>query len=169
MNFKPNYIIIPAILFALVGISLYFGEEQLMLGGPFFLFWITPLLIALWRAIPIILFWNNFPRREAHFYPILGLFVIAILLNSLNPLFASLQLSETTIMIISFLPLIVDILLIAGLWTHGLRTAAYWIVSYLLFELLILLGALFAIPRILRPEPVRRIEMERRRQRSMES
>jgi hypothetical protein len=147
MNFKPNYFVIPGLLLLLGFFNAHLnGIFQEMGWAQFDAFSMAILigimaLVSLFKAIPIILFWNNFPRREAHFYPILGLFMLVELLVLFSSFLVTSQVSPTTLMVLSFAPAIIDFIIVVALWQHGLRVAAYWLFSLLLFGLAIKFSA----------------------------
>jgi hypothetical protein len=149
MRFKLNYFVIPGLLFLVALANAYINKIfpcsvvfALIENNCFIPLIIGEMaLFSLWKSVPIIIFWNRFSHREAHFYPILGLFVLAEFLVVLFSFLTYVPLSDTALIALSFAPNLVSIIIVIGLWVHGLHTAAYWLISFLVFSVAIKITA----------------------------
>lgn len=157
MKFKPSYIVIPFIVLVVHWIEQYLISGKLPLETlreftaffqktevlPFPLstmifFWMLGVFVAVFfiffKAAPLLLFWNRFPRRERHFHVILGLFVLYGLFGVLYAYFlGTYAIANVTILFsIIFMQLVIGFVIAASLWVHHLRSAAILAVAYLL-------------------------------------
>ena len=139
MRFKPNYIVIPLIAALLLQISHYIEYGTISLIGTIqvppileghkfliiFLSFIAFIIAGYIKSIPFLLFWNRFPRREIHFYPILSLFIISEFLSTAAIYF--IKYGYDSIFFLVTLTYIISLLiLMISLWKHKLKLAAIW-------------------------------------------
>jgi tryptophan-rich sensory protein len=131
MQFKPNYIVIPMIVFFL-GIS-----ENYIVGRSFYPeFNFFSIIFFLVSVLPILLFWNKFPHNR-YFNIILWLFIGAGLLRLLHAyIFVTYQRGESAIVLFTLLPALAHIVIITiimiALWLNKIRIAAALLLFYLI-------------------------------------
>lgn len=138
MRFKLNYFVIPLIvaLVDILTILLGGGKEALMSIR------VWPSIAALvilggiiFRSIPVILFWNRFPRQEPHFLLTAWLFILFGISNILRGylFYTSFESMPVLPILASILLLAVGLIIVISLWIHHVYAAAYWSIACLIW------------------------------------